>query len=78
MLCVASVQSECDVTDLLQSYKVAVVRRETSNVELGEQLQNQKTSEMTAKYKECSEAETQLGQIEGRLGESHSTSSVMS
>ena len=36
------------------------------------------TSEMTAKYKECSEAETQLGQIEGRLGESHSTSSVMS
>ncbi|KAK2176973.1 hypothetical protein NP493_627g01011 [Ridgeia piscesae] len=60
--------SLCSMIDLLQSYKVAVVRRETSNVELGEQLQNQKTSEMTAKYKECSEAETQLGQIEGRLG----------
>ena len=54
---------------MLQSYKSALVRHETAAIELGEQIENQKTSEMTAKYKECNEAERQLTQIETRLGE---------
>ena len=56
-------------TDMLQSYKSALVRHETAAIELGEQIENQKTAEMTAKYKECNEAERQLTQIETRLGE---------
>ena len=60
------------LTDMLQSYKSALVRRETATIELSEQIENQKTAEMTAKYKECNEAERQLTQIETRLGESSS------
>lgn len=56
-------------TELLESYRSAMKKRQTAEDDLAEQKLNEHTFEMTAKYKECTEAEAQLRVIEDRLGE---------
>ena len=56
-------------TELLQSYKAAKLRSETTTEELGEQVWAQKTPEMTAKMEEFKQTQRQLMALEQRLGE---------
>ena len=60
-------------TDSLQSYKTVLLKRQSAQEELQEQVNHQKTPEMQAKLRECQEAEEQLDDIEKRLGESQKT-----
>ncbi|KAJ8322368.1 hypothetical protein KUTeg_000839 [Tegillarca granosa] len=54
--------------EMLQNYKVTMMKCKKAKEELQEQLDHMKLPEMQDKYKECKEAESQLKDIEQKLG----------
>lgn len=58
------------ISDALQNYRTVLVKRQSAQEELQEQVNHMKTPEMIAKERECQEAEEQLDDIELRLGQS--------
>jgi transposase len=57
------------ISELLQNYRTAIIKRQEAEVDLNLQLKGQMTPEMKTKRRECKEAEEELKKIETRLGE---------
>ena len=55
-------------TELLQSYKDSMMKRQEAEIDLSEHLAAQSTPEVKVKLRELNDAEEQMRDIEARLG----------